>query len=72
MIGHCQDCQWWHHNAGGWSHHKEWGTCLKAETDDGKTAENTLAEAQDVGSYHAQLCTAPDFGCVLWERKEPP
>ncbi len=74
MMGLCKDCKHWQPNEDG-----KQGSCLIIDDicgccwGDNALPEGELAQIQS--SYdvtHSNLVTAPEFGCVLFEQKEPP
>lgn len=70
MSGLCRDCRFWRE------------PFVEVETDGLKVCgrarswlgdrqdEKSLAFARDAEEYAAELCTAPDFGCVQFEANE--
>lgn len=64
-VGRCDGCRWW--TGLGTIH---WGTCdLTEETKQGRKHPDSKAYAAESAEYDgAWLNTAPDFGCVQWER----
>jgi len=58
----CKTCKWWRSN----DRHPGWGTCVMAESDDGRPIRQTKAYAVDYETWHAELWTHDDFGCTQW------
>jgi hypothetical protein len=83
LVGNCKDCKWWqtanHPDKAKAERvplfepiHKrpEWGICERTEGNSGEPeSAGTLAFAWDFEQYGAELVTAPDFGCVMFEEK---
>ena len=62
-----------------WSDEEPWGrpprfrSCERMISGANKPYEDTtLAFAIDVESYHAEVVTRDDFGCVMWESHHEP
>jgi hypothetical protein len=64
-MGKCKDCQWWIKNRG-------YSSCDKVNHDynDGDTAFEIEADADDDQGLEVELITGPEFGCVLFKGKD--
>jgi hypothetical protein len=72
----CAGCKWWDEK---WSIEWDgllWCECLLTggtEESFGYTRKpGSRMYAEDHDGYHCGICTRVDFGCVLFEPKEPP
>ena len=75
-CGYCRDCKWWNQGDRYNWEPTDWGICLltyrpyEGDGNDWQEHPESLARG-DCGDsvVEAYLRTAPDFGCVQWERK---
>jgi hypothetical protein len=70
MDGRCATCKWWLEQE--FAAVNSWRICdlTVLRGGDAPKYPESRAYAEDAESYRAWLVTAPDFGCVQWERKE--
>lgn len=73
MTGLCKDCRWWERRRSSVT----WRPCVltrvhkytEEHPESHATAVVELVEAYVVESFHTQLLTTPEFGCVQFTAK---
>jgi hypothetical protein len=77
-MGNCKDCEHWDRDGGTYERYDDDGeeigdharTCLKV-VHGNESKPGAAAYVTDASGYMARLWAAPDFGCALFEAKEP-
>ncbi len=67
----CKTCKWWHRRT---DLKKPFGYCERLETTAARTPQTYFAIEVTVADDHdleVNLCTGPEFGCVLHELAVP-
>ncbi len=68
-MNRCKTCKWWERPSGAWPPTAGYGEC--GNTTGGKSVEWWDGEYCSWEELDClTIATAPDFGCVLWEKRD--